>query len=399
MRLQYWVVLPERLVRETITREAVLQRSDGAEIKTHVPYADKQLTMPGVTVVSTPNDGSCGIGTYTGELLESLSEDVTINWVTVPLRSMNPIPYAVAAVRAGLTDDRTVHVQHEYGIYGSKSLWSWVFFSLLLMLATARDRRVVITFHSAWNDETISPPLLPLKRVYVAVNNRLLAATADHAVFLSDNTVERFQRSVRFPSVETIPHGVQVETKEMSEATAKQHLGYEPEATLVVEPGYIRPEKGCDAFLDIARRFEIPFVLAGGCQSSMEYCESIRKRAPENAKITGELDDDAFHAAFIAADLIILPYREVTQSGVLNWCMAYGVPVLGSDRPYFRSLAEEWGCVETVDTEDLNATARRVRTLLSNENRRDSLTTAMADYRESVSMHAVADRHAEIYEA
>ncbi|MFB6176232.1 MAG: glycosyltransferase [Halobaculum sp.] len=353
--------------------------------------------MGAVTVVSTPDDGSCGIGTYTGELLDEFPSEVTVTWVTVPLRSPNPLPYLVASIRAGLTDDPTIHVQHEYGIYGPKSLWSWLFFPVLLVLANLRGRRVVVTFHSAWNDETIGPPLVRLKRLYVAANNRLLAATADHAVFLSDNAADAFQRSVSLRSVETIPHGVQVETRSLSKSEARRQLGYESEEPLVVLPGYIRPEKGCDAFVAVAERFDTPFVLAGGCQDAPDYCESLAASAPDNVAITGHLDEDAFHAAFVAADVVLLPYREVTQSGVFNWCVAYGVPVVGSDTPYFRSLADEWGCVEVVETSDPDAAADRIRSLLTDDERRDALRDGMADYRTAASMANVGRRHVEIY--
>jgi glycosyltransferase involved in cell wall biosynthesis len=116
-----------------------------------------------------------------------------------------------------------------------------------------------------------------------------------------------------------------------------------------------------------------------------------------NVEITGELDEEAFHAAFVAADLVVLPYRKVTQSGVFNWCVAYGVPVIGSDTAYFRSLANEWGCVEIVDTENADATAECVRKLLTDDNRRSALIDAMADYRRAASMESVGKRHAKIY--
>jgi glycosyltransferase involved in cell wall biosynthesis len=353
--------------------------------------------MPDVTMVSTPDDGSCGIGTYTGNLLAAMPDDLTVNWITVPLRSANPLPYIFSAFRTGMTADSTIHVQHEYGIYGPKSIWSWPFFLLLSLLTTIRQRRVIVTFHSAWSHETISPPLMPIKRLYVAANNRLLAMTTDHAVFLSENAATEFQRSVQFDSVETIPHGVQTDTRSLSQKAAKQELGYEADDQLIVLPGYIRPEKGCDAFVTLAEQFDSPFVLAGGCQDASDYCAELRERAPSNVKITGQLDEKTFHAAFAAADLVVLPYRDVTQSGVFNLCVAYEVPVLGSDTPYFRSLAEEWGCVDVVDTEEIDIAAERVRELLSDNERRNMLSEKMTDYRKTASLDNIGKHHIELY--
>jgi len=236
-----------------------------------------------------------------------------------------------------------------------------------------------------------------MKRLYVGANNRLLAATVDHAIFLSDNASTAFQQSVQLNSVETIPHGVQTETRSLSQKEAKRELGYDDQQ-LVILPGYIRPEKGCDTFVTLAEQFDIPFILAGGCQDAPEYCASLRERAPPNVEITGKLDEETFHAAFIAADLVVLPYREVTQSGIFNLCIAYGVPVIGSDTQYFRSLADEWGCVEVVDTENVEASAERIRNLLSNDNKYTALTSAMSEYRKSASIESIGQQHKDLYD-
>jgi len=355
--------------------------------------------MADVTMVSTPDDGSCGIGTYTGELIRELTNNTDVDWVNVPLRSANPLPYVQSAIKAGLGDSSVIHIQHEYGIYGPKSLWSWLFFPVLFILATLRNKRVITTFHSAWNGETIGSPLVSLKYIYVAANNTMLAATTDHAIFLSENAATEFRQSVPLESEEVLPHGVQTDTRELSPSDAKHALGVDPDDTLVVEPGYIRREKGCDAFIDLARVYDddVSFLLAGGCQGNEAYCESIRRDAPANVRVTGTLDEDRFHAAFVAADLVVLPYREVTQSGIFNWCAAYEVPVVGSDTPYFRRLADRWNCVAVIDTEDATATAMRVGKLLDDADRRATLVAGMRDYRTAASMDSVAKRHLKLY--
>lgn len=356
--------------------------------------------MADVTMVSTPDDGSCGIGTYTGELLKALSDETNVKWVTVPLRSANPLPYILGAITAGLGNGSVVHVQHEYGIYGPKSLWSWVFFPILFLLTRVQNKHVITTFHSAWNSKTIRPPLIPLKRTYVAANNAMLEMTTNHAIFLSENTAADFTESTKTDSKEVIPHGVQNDTIDLSTESAKAMFNAEPDDTLIVEPGYVRREKGCDAFADIAQEFEgksPSFILAGGSQSDEAYYESIQRNAPQNLRVTGKLDDERFHAAFVAADLVVLPYREVTQSGIFNWCAAYEVPVLGSDTQYFRQLANQWGCVDVVDTEQPEIAAARIQELLANDDRRAKLRSGMEDYRTAASLDSVAESHSELY--
>lgn len=353
-----------------------------------------------VGFVTTPNDGSCGIGTYTGTLLGELDGRVTTELVPVRLRSLDPLHYARAAVRAGRLDVEVVHVQHEYGIFGPKSFTSWVFFPILYLFAALRGVPVVVTMHSAWNADTIGPPLVPLKRLYVRLNNAMIASGANHMVFLSENCREKFRGSTTPPSDEVIPHGVQTETVPMDAGEAKRTFGYEPTEHVVVEPGYVRPEKGQDVFVEIAKRLpEYSFLLAGGVQADEDrkFMDLVEQEAPDNVRITGLLDDNGFHAAFNAADLVVLPYRDVTQSGIFNWCAAYELPVVASDEPYFERLQDEWGCIASFDVDDSDAAADRIESLLDDRTARRELARAIADYRKSSSMDAVAERHAQLY--
>ncbi|WP_423744948.1 glycosyltransferase (plasmid) [Haladaptatus sp. SPP-AMP-3] len=358
--------------------------------------------MTSVTLVSTADDGECGIGTYTGSLISDMDGEVDVTHVTVPLRSKNPLPYITNAVRAGRSSDDVIHVQHEYGIFGPKSIWSWLFFPVLYFVAFLRNTPVVLTLHSAWNRETIDPPLALLKRVYVKLNNLLLVAGASYLILLSENCKDRFEESVPLRRYEMMSHGVQTETVSMNTSDAKRVFGYDSTETVVVVPGYIRPEKGQDVFVKIADRApEYEFLIAGGVQADEdeEFLREVERTAPENVQITGMLDDSRFNAAFNAADVAVLPYRDVTQSGIFNWCVAYEVPTVVSDELYFRRLNEQWDCVSLFDVEDPESATMQIQDLLSNEERRMKIAEGMRNYGKASSMETVIEKHIWIYEA
>jgi len=355
--------------------------------------------MKRITMVSTRDDGSCGIGAYTGTLRQSM-DSVEINHMFVELRSLNPFHYASTAVSAALTDTDVIHIQHEYGIFGPKSVTSWIFFPLLFLLASLQGKPIVITMHSAWNSETISPPFTTAKKVYVYLNNKMLSLGADYLLFLSDNCKEGFSESVLPPSYRVLPHGVQTETMGMTEAEAKQQFGYDSSDPLIVEPGYVRPEKGQDVFVELAKQLpSYEFLIAGGVQADEDqaFFEEIQREAPKNLQITGVLDDDEFHAAFNAADLVVLPYREVTQSGIFNWCSAYGLPVAGSESEYFNNLKSTWGCIDVLG-EVNSIDPEQIVELMENEEEKRHLISHMEEYQKARSMSAVAEEHYEVYE-
>lgn len=358
--------------------------------------------MSDVTMVSPPDDGSDGIGTYTGDLIASFPDEVEVEHVTFPPDSANPVPIHTTAIVAGWSDGDVIHVQHEYALFGPVSVYSWSFFLVLFILARFRGRHLVVTLHSAWNDETVAgTPLAGLKRLYVAANNRLLVGVSEQVVFLSESCRASFFESVVPDEYEVFPHGVRTtETRDISRTDARATFGYGPDESLVVEPGYVREQKGTHVFVDIAERLrDQEFLVAGGTQGPQEeaYIRALKERAPPNVRFTGHLDEERFHAAFVAADVVCLPYLRMTQSGIFNWCAAYGVPVAAADHEYFVRINDEWDCVALFDPDDVNDGADTVMALLDSRERRDEIAANLRGFREANSFDHVAENHARLY--
>lgn len=358
--------------------------------------------MSDVAMVAPPDDGTDGIGTYAGDLVSSFPDGVDVEYVPFPPWTRNPLSLLAAAVSAGRSRADVVHVQHEYALFGSNSAYSWPFFLVLFLLTRLRGTPLVVTLHSAWNAETVvGEPLARLKRLYIHANNLLLAATADRIVFLSQTSRDDFFDSVPLDRYEMFQHGVKTsEGSDVAPEDAKAEFGYDQDDVLVVEPGYVREQKGTHVLVDAADNLpEVEILVAGGAQGPAEssYVSELRKRAPENVQFTGHLDDDRFHAAFVAADLVCLPYLRMTQSGIFNWCASHGVPVTASDHEYFVRIAEEWGCVATFETGNPDDLARVVEQLLSSDEQREELAANMDSFREANSFEKIASEHVALY--
>jgi glycosyltransferase involved in cell wall biosynthesis len=350
-----------------------------------------------VEFVATGDTEDCGIATYTSSLQSAL--DVTTHRTPVKLRSPNVVHYVRRAIRAVRSDADVLHVQHEYGIFGPLSVASWFVLAIVGLDGWLSGRPVVVTVHTAWNEATIDPPLYWLKRRYVALNNWLIARVADHIVFLSEDTRDLFATTVDLAdeTVSVLPHGVQADLEPMDQSVAKGRFDVDPDVNLVVEPGYIRPQKGYETLLEIAERLpETTVLIGGGVQSDeyADYVETLRERAPENVEITGVLEDDAFHALFNAMDVALLPYETVSQSGILNWCIAYEVPIVASDLEHFRELDTEHGFPRLFDRDDPEDGAEAVEATLDDP--ADQIA-AMKTYKTAHGMGRIAERHQEIY--
>lgn len=360
-------------------------------------------------VMVGPAEGKSGVGDYIRNLATEMTEP-TVQRVILPMGSNDAITFAKCAVQVGLKNADVIHVQHEYGMFGTVAAMSWVFFPILYVLAILRRTPVVVTVHEGLNENLVVEPLKWVKKIYLHILNRTVVLNAAHVVFLSENTANEFTESVPLTSYTVLSHGAHDERRlKIEKEEAKCRLGYDSEQTVITEPGYIEPRKGSDLLRSIAIRMdECEFLLAGGPakEAYESYFEDIEGRAPSNMTVTGFLSEEQFHASIVASDLIVLPYQNtdqsgiintVNQSGIFNLCATYGKPVVASNLRYFRTLERDWRCLRTCDFNNGDESEKLIREILADETERDRLSERIQTYAETHSFTKVAKRHERIY--
>ena len=358
-----------------------------------------------------PVEGESGIGDYISDLTSEMTNS-EIEKIVIPVDSNNPLVFAERAIRIGRKDVNVIHIQHEYGLFGSMSLMSWIFFPILYTLAAIKTTPVVITIHEGLNKELVAEPAKKVKRIYLWALNQLIILNISQVIFLSENTAKEFTESVEPANYAVLPHGSHTKpTVKIEQEEAKQQFGYNPEDVLIAEPGYIEPRKGSNKFIGLAERMnDFEFLLAGGASKAgyEKYGTDIRSSAPPNLSLTGVLDEEEFHSSFIASDVIVLPYQvteqggivnTVNQSGILTRCATYGKPVIASELPYFQDLKEDWNCVQTCDFEDIERAEEQIRNLVSNKQEQRRLSNRIREYAEAQSFSKVAKHHEQIYQS
>lgn len=125
-------------------------------------------------------------------------------------------------------------------------------------------------------------------------------------------------------------------------ATARRLLGLRPDAHLFVTIGFIQPHKGFDRAV---HAFIASGLAAGGAE--LHVVGSVRVDEPaflahrDELAATieatpgahlheGYLSDEAFDLWLVAADTIVLPYRQIWSSGVMERAALYERPVIAS---------------------------------------------------------------------
>ena len=138
-----------------------------------------------------------------------------------------------------------------------------------------------------------------------------------------------------------VPHGAYdvFRLTGVTREDARRRIGVNVDDFLVLFFGHLEPRKGLMEFIEVAQRLHavphLKFVIAGG--NDMAHHGAAYQMALESAKAMSNVrvrDEripfEEVENYFAASDLVALPYREGTTSGVLKLAVAFEVPVVAS---------------------------------------------------------------------
>ena len=162
--------------------------------------------------------------------------------------------------------------------------------------------------------------------------------------------------------------------------------------------GLLRPYKGIDVLLDAWRRLRPDAELWIVGMPRMDIAPLTAAAPPSVRWVPRFIADDEIGAYFERADLVVLPYRESDQSGVLFTALAFGAPLLLSDVGGFGEVAAQ-GAAALVAPGDRAALATQIGGLLDDDTARAKLRDgARRAAATRYSWDAIARRHLELYE-
>ena len=136
--------------------------------------------------------------------------------------------------------------------------------------------------------------------------------------------------------VHVIPHGALTHLAD----AARTALPFQTDAKVVLCFGLMRPYKGLELLLDAWGEGVDGAELWLVGMPRMDI-SALRARAPASVRwLARYVDDEQLAACFQRAELVVLPYRQADQSGVLFTALAFGKPLLLSDVGGFPEVAE-----------------------------------------------------------
>jgi len=166
--------------------------------------------------------------------------------------------------------------------------------------------------------------------------------------------------------------------------------------------GTVRPYKGIDVLLRAFAAVEGAelWIVGRPLDTPIEPLHQLARAARGRVRfVTRYLAEPEVPAFFRRADLVVLPHREVDQSGVLNVALAFGKPILMTAIGGFEEVARDTGAGRLVAPEDPEALAGAIGELLADAGARERLGAAARAAAEGpYSWDEVARRTLELYE-
>jgi beta-1,4-mannosyltransferase len=203
-----------------------------------------------------------------------------------------------------------------------------------IIVARRRGARVVWTAHNAAPHESRHPGLE--RRFWAA-----LVQQVDGVIHLSH--AGRRMVEARFPELATrpstlVPAGLFRGSypDSFTRAEARVALGLHPRVSVVAFFGLIRGYKGVPHLIRTARALADDLVLlVAGAPQPAALAAEVRSAAAGDPRIRlslGHVPDHEVQQYFRAADLVALPFSDITNSGSALLALGFDCPVLVPDR-------------------------------------------------------------------
>lgn len=252
-----------------------------------------------------------------------------------------------------------------------------------------RGRPLVLTAHDVLPREPRPGQVEAQRRLY---------SRFDAVVVHSEHGRERLVREAALApeKVSVIPHGAFTYLLDVPGAQPLPPELAAVDVPVVLLFGLMRPYKGIDVALEAWRGVENAELWVVG-MPRMDTAP-LKAGAPPGVRFIERFVDDAEVAALFArADVVVLPYRGIDQSGVLFTALAFGRPLVLSAVGGFPEVAAE-GAARLVPPGDAGALGAELRGLLADADARAALAArAAALAGERYDWDAIARAHLGLY--
>jgi glycosyltransferase involved in cell wall biosynthesis len=284
--------------------------------------------------------------------------------------------------------------------------------TLLMLCYKGFGKKVILTAHNINQGKRDSTDSF-VNRITLKIQYRLADHIFVHTKKMKEELVENFGVSERAVTVIRHPLNNAFPDTHLTSPDAKRRLGLQDSEKAILFLGRIKPYKGLEHLLAAFQQLATStahyrLIIAGESQKANKaYLDEIRQR------VARELDrgqiimrvqfipDDEMELYLKAADVLVLPYNEIFQSGVLFLAYSFGLPVIATDIGSFREEIVEGKTGFLCRAADSADMAKTIEAYFASD-LYENLTKRRQEIRDHASIHhswdAVGDLTRNVYE-
>lgn len=358
-------------------------------------------------ISSYPTEG-CGISKYTEQLINGLKNNqvkVISRRVFFYKEKIKLFPWLKFFREMLIVKPDVVHIQYTPTICGP-------FLPFFLIILRIFGVKTIITEHEKpsvylkyFNIVTMLFFILYEKCIY-SFSDLILVHTSEHKYELLR------EYRLKKEKIKTIPHGIdkeqKVNTTRLQEIKNKYNLENNDVVTFF---GSIRPKKGIEYLIlsfskVIKKKDNLVLLIAGSAPKEWSaYFDKLRRLVRETAiekyvRFTGFVCDEDIPAILCISKIIVLPYIQTTQSGVLyREVIPFNKPVIVTDVGDISETVKKYNIGMIVQPKDVRSLTNAMLDFLDNPKKFNKNMRNVERIKKQYSWNNVAHFHKKIYKA
>jgi len=197
---------------------------------------------------------------------------------------------------------------------------------------------------------------------------------SDAIIFHSEHDIQRAKDlfNTRTDKIRTIiPHGNFNESYEntISKENARKYLNIRPDHRALLCFGFIRKNRGYEYLIEAVKNMENTVVVIAGKLEDKDVYRNLlayEKRLPQLRLFVKWIPDDEIQYYFNASDIVVLPYTDITTSGVIPLAYAFSRPVITTNIGGLKDIVND-GTGVIVPAKDVEALRNAIENIFSRD--------------------------------
>jgi glycosyltransferase involved in cell wall biosynthesis len=205
-------------------------------------------------------------------------------------------------------------------------------------------------------------------------NCRWFYEKVDAIIFHSEHDIRRAKDLLNTDADKihtTIPHGNFNGSYEntISRKEARRHLNIPDNERALLCFGFIRQNRGYEYLVEAVKDMENTIVVIAGKADDKDVCKKLlayEERLPQLRVFVKWIPDEEIQYYFNACDIVVLPYTDITTSGVIPLAYAFSRPVITTNIGGLRDIVnDDTGII--VPARDVEALRNAIENIFSRD--------------------------------